>query len=180
MHSILLEAKFTLKTCAIYACICLSLNTWSWRQSYRIREYSWFAQPWRRPGIFLSNIWNMGMLQEHDCVDVRWPEQLYFLRSDEGGRILMVSFYECPVYVSRVSVMMPRDFIHSDFILDWLADGHKTLIWRGYEPVMLRNRVRIAMPARPNQSGKRSSYFYVPCSCGCWLLGRFLRCFFKA
>ena len=28
----------------------------------------------------------MGILQEQDCVDVRWPEQLYFLRYDQGGR----------------------------------------------------------------------------------------------
>ena len=61
-------------------------------------------------------------------VDVRLPEQSYFLRYDEGGRILTVSFYECPVYASRVSVVMPRNFTHSDFILDWLTDGHNTLI----------------------------------------------------
>ena len=54
----------------------LSSNTWSWRQSYRILEYSWRVQPWRGPGKFLSS---MGIRQEHDRVFVRWPEQLYFL-----------------------------------------------------------------------------------------------------
>ena len=98
----------------------------------------------------------MGILQEQDCVEVRWPEQLYFLRYDEGGCILTVSFYECPVYVSQVSVVMLRDFIHSDFLLDWLTDKHNTFIWCGCEPVVTWHRVRIAMHTRPNQSGKRT------------------------
>ena len=34
----------------------------------------------------------------------------YLLCSDEGGRILVVSFYECPEYVSRISIVMPCDF----------------------------------------------------------------------
>ena len=73
---------------------------------------------------------NLFWLQKYMCSYVHSIKFYisWFLRSDEGGRILIVSFYECPEYVFAGIGCDPRGcdamrFQSLDAILDWLADG---------------------------------------------------------
>ena len=92
-----------------------------------------------------------------------------FLRSDEGGPILVASFYGCPEYVSRISIVMLCDF--RVWTPSWI--GWPTGTSPRSEVIVNLSCFDIGMLKYPHISGD------VLCSCSCWLLGLFLRCVFS-
>ena len=97
---------------------------------------------------------------------------------DEGGRILIGSFYECPEYVSRISILMPYDF--RVWTPSW--PGWPTVTSPRSDLIVNLSCLGIGFVSQCRHAQMKvvkgphiSTYFAA--SCACWLLGCFLRCF---